>query len=677
LNGKKVEGGRLGKYFASTIGAIVGSHFGPLAAVVGAELGSRAKGAQMSMNKIGKAGGKPLSVSDDMLKAEQQAQQPRLALPPGKQGTPGNPAPRSWIGSGPAMQMGDGFKADAQAQFIGQSSNNVGNRQNIQPATTKNTSAPSIPKTIPKPKKKANPVGPLPGTFKPSRNIAPGDTPALPMKDGTWPTTASKPSKGNDTSTGNAPIGKEGVSAQRADTSGPFDDTIQRNEPNTNLGDSSNRGGIVGRALGAVKEAYKKSGLNDQRGFIKNPLKNQYPGEKDLTSAVLDQLEGKTTVSKRFIEDLTNQPSLRQAERDLVRQLLKGEGETVSAKDFANRVKTELLPLKTLGTKGMTEYQYENVTLPDELRGPIANYTEHVYESPISTTAGEYHFHGATNNYFAHSRIEDLPPRESVKALTTPQLSKGWADLGRQAKELGVDKGTTRRVIEIQSDLFQKGRLENEFENAYTDHRDGRSDASKTLRNLSKLEPYRNTWHERIISEEVRQAAKDKKTKLQFPVGETAMKIEGLGAENSNWTRGGRFDEDAIGDELAPETIKRGETVNDGNSDWIITDVLGDGKFKAVYKEVFDRTPDAKVTDNWGADAETFDISGKVDTSNPIFRFYEKEVGKYLTNRFGAKRIKDERGVEWFEVNITKDMAERPVNAFTGLGMHGFVRNKK
>lgn len=37
------------------------------------------------------------------------------------------------------------------------------------------------------------------------------------------PTTASKPSKAVDTSTGNAPIGKEGVSAQKAGTSGPFE----------------------------------------------------------------------------------------------------------------------------------------------------------------------------------------------------------------------------------------------------------------------------------------------------------------------------------------------------------------------------------------------------------------------------------------------------------------------
>ncbi len=56
LDNKKVEGGRLGKYFAQTIGTMVGSHFGPLGAVLGAEAGSRVKGGMMSRVFSGKTG---------------------------------------------------------------------------------------------------------------------------------------------------------------------------------------------------------------------------------------------------------------------------------------------------------------------------------------------------------------------------------------------------------------------------------------------------------------------------------------------------------------------------------------------------------------------------------------------------------------------------------------------
>lgn len=59
LNNKKVEGGRLGKYFASTVGAIVGSQFGPVGGVVGAELGGRVKGNLMSRAFKGKTGIQP------------------------------------------------------------------------------------------------------------------------------------------------------------------------------------------------------------------------------------------------------------------------------------------------------------------------------------------------------------------------------------------------------------------------------------------------------------------------------------------------------------------------------------------------------------------------------------------------------------------------------------------
>lgn len=59
LDGKKVDGGKLGKYFARTVGAIVGSHFGPLGAIAGAETAGGIKGNQMSKVFNGKTGAMP------------------------------------------------------------------------------------------------------------------------------------------------------------------------------------------------------------------------------------------------------------------------------------------------------------------------------------------------------------------------------------------------------------------------------------------------------------------------------------------------------------------------------------------------------------------------------------------------------------------------------------------
>ena len=403
-----------------------------------------------------------------------------------------------------------------------------------------------------------------------------------------------------------------------------------------------------------------------------------FGGFKDITLDTLEKLKGRSTVSKQFIEDLANRAELRQAERDLIRNVLKdmepsvdknvssGLGSSknlvdwqksnINVQQFANKVKTELLPLKR--TVAGTGYgRYENISLPKESRGPVSGYQEHVYKSPIETSAGETHFAGmGADKYFAHSRIEDLPP------------------MTLNASKLGAKTDKIRRVIELQSDLFQKGRLEGEkipfTSEKYTGQMKTYLQKNVAIREaeISKLEPYRNTWHERIIREEVKQAAKDSKTKLQFPTGETAMKIEGLG-ETASFYRGVNTNLPPI----KPDELKVGmEVYERGNHEFIITDVLGDGKFKAAPKALYyrnlERIKGGFLTKKQAEESisffeETFDISGKVDTSNPIYRFYEKEVGRFLTNKFGAKLITDPQGVKWWELNIGKELKDIPVLA--------------
>jgi hypothetical protein len=164
-----------------------------------------------------------------------------------------------------------------------------------------------------------------------------------------------------------------------------------------------------------------------------------------------------------------------------------------------------------------------------------------------------------------------------------------------------------------------------------------------------------------MVREEVAQAAKDGKTKLQFPTGETAMKIEGLGQRNL-------WEEVATGAELKPEYLEVGrEILQDRRSSWIITDVLGDGKFKAVPSSYAEAWKDRAITPNvYNSHIEQFDISGKVDTSNPIYKFYEKEMGKYLKSKYNAKNITDNQGVSWYEVDIKPDM-KGSIEAF-GMG---------
>lgn len=376
-----------------------------------------------------------------------------------------------------------------------------------------------------------------------------------------------------------------------------------------------------------------------------------FKGFDDLTTKTLNKLVGISDTSNEFIRNLTNQPELKQAERELIRGKLDKLGPKVNVSKFADSVKDELLPLKRTPMNS-TRYNTEQFVLPDDLRGAIASYQDHVYESPIKTSAGTVHNY-PSDSYLAHTRVEDLVPDDFSSQLANP--SKTPYDM---------QGGSTRRVIEIQSDLFQKGRLEGSIggpsKGPYVDV------SQENTAGLKALKPYENTWHERVIKEEVKQAAIDGKTKLQFPTGETAMKIEGLGGEYTNpWVR------PDVPTQIKLEDLKIGNTISHVGTeeDWIITDVLGDGKFRAVSNQAWAglKLRGYKINDIPRSETEVFDISGKVDTENPIYKFYEKEVGRYLTNKYGAKVITDPQGVKWYQLDVKPEQGKMPIEAFGAL----------
>ena len=81
------------------------------------------------------------------------------------------------------------------------------------------------------------------------------------------------------------------------------------------------------------------------------------------------------------------------------------------------------------------------------------------------------------------------------------------------------------------------------------------------------------------------------------------------------------------------------------------------GKYSETLGKYFKEVADSPM-------AETFDISGKVDTNNPIYKFYEKEVGRYLKNKYGAELITDPQGVKWWEVKVKPEYKKLPIEAF-------------
>jgi len=498
-----------------------------------------------------------------------------------------------------------------------------------------------------------------------------------------------------------------------------------------------------------------------------NPSKMlPYTGEKELTTKVLNQLRGKTKVSKQFISDLTNQPQLKQSERDTIRKVLDEFGDDIPVKEFANKVKTQLLPIEptsnVLGrsaAKAGKLDKYEYINLPSDKRGKVMNYFETIHESPIPTSGADAHYSKRYfPNYFAHTRKEDI-----------------WRSLkGKGGKT--VNTPDTRRILELQSDLFQKGNLTREnpaiaritqgekvlykgkpYKIELYDYggdqfgmyslKKGKEGARKVVKAskilkenpalkkkieagremVEKLNPYRNTWHERVIREEIKQASKDKMKKLRFPTGKTAMEVEGLSSDN--FTAWSWMDKKRKVHDVAKnlKLLKRGVTLENRASgeEWIVTDIGQRGSFKAINRaramEVLFESDDdfaeyiynnypklgseeyieeyitdfrpgmlpfktrtatepgnmprefedklLDIVDAVSENAENFNVFPETDTSNPIYKFYEKSVQKYLKRIApDMKQITDPQGVTWFEINVPKEAATAPVEAFAGGG---------
>jgi len=220
---------------------------------------------------------------------------------------------------------------------------------------------------------------------------------------------------------------------------------------------------------------------------------------------------------------------------------------------------------------------------------------------------------------------------------------------------------------------------------------------------LQKLQPYSSNnplAQLRTFREEVKRAAKDGKDTLLIPSGETAMKIEGLGKEDefSFLPKGNTLLRGGV-ENLNPQNMKVGMSVSKGSTgyagdEWIITDILGEGKFKAIPKgmidsmeeqlsPIFGSFPDdainalakgdkrAKALFADAVENETFDISGKVDTKNFVYKLNEEAIPREA-RKMGLEvegKIKVDNG-EWWKINILPERAQMPVEAF-GVGAFG------
>lgn len=412
------------------------------------------------------------------------------------------------------------------------------------------------------------------------------------------------------------------------------------------------------------------------------PIKSTgFQGYDDLTTKFLDYAKGKTTLSRQEILDFAKRPELKKGEADGLNKLAQDlpDGK-VSAQDFADSIRRDLLELKPVKVK---EPQYEGVQIDEaryrqgETAGGGKNYEEVVFESPI-TTNGSSHFPNS-KNYFAHARGDEVVEggkkiwREQEiqsDALQKEGLEKtyGWARNSRTLEE----------IAQLEKELLAKGQTQSQVNNLLRPDRN----AIEAMKSYEKLSPFTNDrFGERIMRERIREKAQKGYSKYRLPTGETIGKIEGF--EANQWVLPEKVDKGTyeVFEPVKSDMLKVGLEIQDGNYDnWIITDILGDGRFKAVpkyyvelevknNKQLLDKYGDnyaraaKEVNDAFTGRSETFDLTGK---SNPQYRRYE-QWGKFLKNKYGGKEVVDPQGNKWVEIDLNKDMGKLPVEAFGGV----------
>jgi hypothetical protein len=423
----------------------------------------------------------------------------------------------------------------------------------------------------------------------------------------------------------------------------------------------------------------------------------------------------------RFLElfNKAKKQGIRKADEDLIMEMAnRQEGNTVNLNRLAKDVQAELLPLTPTPVK-TPRYSYVGAPFIDK-----GKYGEVIYQSPVKTTAGDIHFpyrgHSSVNNYaavkddsfpnyFSHVRYEDMVDGKTRKILETQSDLMQKDNFAREAQHLGTvgyqhSTGgaspfwSTSLLVDKkpnQVDIGDIVKLRNPKTGEVVERKIVYMSNDKSfittigkgeVNPLGRLRAYEadTNAHLRTFREEIKRAAQDGKDTVLIPDGRTAMRIEGIGNYDGGWRVVTQFGDEVPLLRTDGSNMKVGMQVRgQGRDDWIITDVLGNGRFNAIPKRYAniieakfkkDINQIMKTADNdfrieeLSGFVETFDISGRIDTNHFVYRLNEKDLPREA-RRLGLDVVGNKKvgeGTYW-EIKVPPRMANQPTEAFGAM----------
>ena len=294
---------------------------------------------------------------------------------------------------------------------------------------------------------------------------------------------------------------------------------------------------------------------------------------------------------------------------------------------------------------------YSNLTVPGG-----TNYTENEISTPLITPSIKGHAQFSTNNGIGWFRSD-----EQSKIENTGDVRTGVNYLGEPITfDTGKEVGTkTRRILEVQSDLFQKGRdksnlvphIGNIEEEAYynpdTDEMVIHEPSSEAIKknNFLQLLNKDNNWVTFFVKSIIQDSAKKGYEKVLFPSGETAAKVEGHETLNQSLIQYS-VDIDNLNSLLVSTKDRDSEYAN-GES----FSKEGDKYFISDGGGNIEITKDRIVEEIKKIESKKQELKSQgIEKLKPIEAFYEVRVTNILKKLGDVKTITDEYGNTWNEV---------------------------
>lgn len=338
------------------------------------------------------------------------------------------------------------------------------------------------------------------------------------------------------------------------------------------------------------------------------------------------------------------------------------------------------------------------------------NYTENRIITPLITPTLKGHPQFAEDNDIGWFRSDDESP--VMEGMT-------WL----QDTDMAEPSTNTRRILEIQSDLFQKGRGKEDLINSndlieikdgeilttdkgtfkllnrnynngiYTftvenisNGQVGTISREKLLNGIKAVQKNKflqllnkdNNWVKFFIKSIIQDSVKKGYSKVLFPKGETAAKIEGhetiaeqirridLEIESIKKGRLG-FDKTELGKE---KEIKTGQKIEE----ILFAQRPGSNRVKEFEQKGYITniridvdTPKLRATEQEKANLK----SQGIEKLKPIEAFYEIKIGNILEKQFGKNNVKtitDEYGNQWRELELNAERDLLPISFSAGTG---------